>query len=249
MCVGEGSEEKVLTWVRGGGGKRDKDEIFWSPSETEASRKKSSVLLPLRVMRRIHRNLTVLSLWISLALAVGAKTITRTALIAVLILRQRAYGVTTSTSSLNLESNFASARPWTWRVSGLSGAVPITVRRLTQTSCRRDGKDRLLVAFTSHELWSPNKQYPDQNLFDESTMGHLAEIEIDSAGVATLISDQALRYCSEMGDVTASPDCSIIGVLCRSPLEPWEINASDWMKITDPVRYRRRLHLYLLTAN
>ena len=45
---------------------------------------------------------------------------------------------------------------------------------------------------------------PYQNLFDEESIGHIAEIRIDAARDATLVPDQAFIYCSETGDVTAS---------------------------------------------
>jgi len=141
---------------------------------------------------------------------------------------------TVVTTKIDLGANFAMARPWKWRVSGLVGVHSKTVRRMQSASCG----DKLFVAFTAHKSWSPNQEFPDQHLFDENTVGHIAEYNIDpSTGIATLVSDQAFGYCNEMGDVTVSTDCTIRAVLCRSSLEPNEIEgATDWMEATDPNR-------------
>ncbi|GMH73458.1 hypothetical protein TrST_g10908, partial [Triparma strigata] len=138
------------------------------------------------------------------------------------------------TTDVEMYSKMALARPWKWRVSGLSGALPETVRRMQSATCG----DKLFVGWTAHESWSPNEEFPDQNLFVENTVGHLSEYDIDpSTGIATLVSDQGFEYCNEMGDVTVSSDCSVKAVLCRSSLEPDEISgATDWMASVDPNR-------------
>ena len=53
----------------------------------------------------------------------------------------------------------------------------------------------------------------------ELNVGHIAEYTIDTAGEATLISDTELSYCNETAEISVAPDCSVLGVLCRSTME------------------------------
>ena len=94
-------------------------------------------------------------------------------------------------------ASFSRARPWTVRVSGWCGADCKTLRRIHSASC----KDRLFVAWTAHTSWTPNLQYPEQELQDEVTVGHMAEFAIDANGSAALVSDRALSWCNEMGQL------------------------------------------------
>ena len=147
-----------------------------------------------------------------------------------LILAHAALKVTVSEHAMG--APLSRARPWTVRVSGWCGADCKTLRRIHSASCR----DRLFVAWTAHAGWTPNLQYPEQDLQDEVSEGHIAEFRIDANGTAALVSDQELAWCNEMGAVSVTPDCAIVGALCRSSLEPSAAGAYDWVSATDPER-------------
>ena len=149
-----------------------------------------------------------------------------------LILLQSASGITVKRTDTKMSASFARTLPWQVRVSGQCGKDCKTVRRMQSASCTpaAGGGDRLFVAWTAHAGWVKNAQYPEQNLYDETSVGHIAEYSIGvGTHSATLVSDTELAWCNEMGDVAVAADCSVVGVLCRSSKEAAEVGAVDFV--------------------
>lgn len=128
-----------------------------------------------------------------------------------------------SKTEIDMGVPLARTRPWTLRPSGQCGSQCDTLRRIHSASC---GGDRLLVAWTAHTGWKPDVLYgPEgardpQGLFEEVSVGHIAEYSIDpTTSTAKLVVDTEIPWCNEMGGITATADCSIVGALCRSALE------------------------------
>ena len=133
-----------------------------------------------------------------------------------------------TTSSHALPASFAQTRGWTERPSALCGASCKTARRIHSASCL----DRLFVAWTAHDGWTPSPQY--EGYLDEQTSGFVTEFKIDSATrTSTVISSKRFSWCNEMGEIFASPDCGLVAALCRSPKEAAEVpGAIDWVSKT-----------------
>lgn len=160
----------------------------------------------------------------------GATPISRvfvTIIVSVLLFSDAVISVTVSEQKYQLTSSFAQARPWTWRISGLCG---VSCRTLRRSSSAYDGST-LYVSGTRHLSWTPNLQYPDQNLYDEVTEGFVVAIR---DGV--LIDEVTLPYCNEMGEIFVSG--GIVSTLCRSPLDPdsnlFPTQTYNFLNATDP---------------
>ena len=105
------------------------------------------------------------------------------------------------------------------RPSGLTGASPAIAMRMHSAAC---GDDRLIVASTHHKQWAEGEWTEEQGIWDQVTTGRVSEWKVEADGSSTLVSNTELEYCTEMGQVTVSPDCGVVTVLCRSTLLPGE---------------------------
>jgi len=107
--------------------------------------------------------------------------------------------------SANALTEVSSVHPIGARVAMSKGYHPTTQRngwkprRMQSASCNDGTVERFFVAWDSTE-----------------PRGYLAEFEVAADGTSTLISNRAQPTCEEMGDVTATADCSVIAVLCQS---------------------------------
>merc|ERR1712190_463927 len=111
----------------------------------------------------------------------------------------------------------AKVSPWTLMPgSTLCGADCFVPRRMSTVGC---GGNRLIVAWTAHVGWKPDILYgPNgtrdrQGLWEQVTVGHVSEFEVDGTGKTTLLSDQELGYCSDVGNVAVSKQCDVVAVL------------------------------------
>jgi hypothetical protein len=115
------------------------------------------------------------------------------------------------------------------------------------TSC---GGNRLIVAWTAHVGWKPDPLYGlngtegNHGLWQEVMVGHVSEFVIDNSGKTTLLSDQELDYCNDVGNVAASASCDVVAMLCRSSRTPAEVEAFDFQANTE-AKYGRQFGWYV----
>jgi len=154
-----------------------------------------------------------------------------------------------TTTEHKMARSFAKARPWTMMPgSGFAGGAQTFIpRRMFTTGC---GGNHLIVAWTAHISWQANPEYgpggkkKDQGLWEEITIGHVSEFSIDDAGRTTLLSDQELVFCNEVGNVAASATCDVVAMLCRSSQSPAELGAYDFQAETES-RYGKQFGWYV----
>lgn len=135
------------------------------------------------------------------------------------------------TSEHRMARPMAQAMPWTLMPgSGLCGATCRVPRRISTISCG----NRLVVAWTAHVAWEPNPEYGpngtrgNQGLWQEVTVGHVSEFQVDAGGATSFLSDHELHDCNDVGNVAASPTCDVVAVLCRSAKPPADMGARDF---------------------
>jgi len=122
-------------------------------------------------------------------------------------------------------------------LSGQNGAHPQYPASMHTVSCTPPGTNtpRVFVAWDAHVSWIPGK-YGDQGWYActdssctgyvEEKEGRIAELDIEG-GTSRLLKDERIDPCKEMGDMTASPDCSVVAVTCRSSKQPNQVGAYD----------------------
>ena len=94
---------------------------------------------------------------------------------------------------------------------------------------------KLIVAWTGDTGMTPNTEFPDANLHDETTRGHVSTFTVGSDFKFRLESDVVLDYCVQMGGITASQDGKSIGILCHSELAPGDLPAKPGTTVVDVV--------------
>eukprot|EP00927_Polykrikos_kofoidii_P062874 TRINITY_DN5766_c0_g2_i1.p1 TRINITY_DN5766_c0_g2~~TRINITY_DN5766_c0_g2_i1.p1 ORF type:complete len:715 (+),score=68.31 TRINITY_DN5766_c0_g2_i1:103-2247(+) len=115
--------------------------------------------------------------------------------------------------SFTVQEKVAMHLPWTWFMNGGLNAQPKMVRDMHSAACR----DQFLVSWTSQT----RRPFDFENQWQKEgdTFGHMTVFKM-GADDFTMMTNIKLTMCSEMGEVTASPDCSVIGALCVSRLAP-----------------------------
>eukprot|EP00927_Polykrikos_kofoidii_P062872 TRINITY_DN5766_c0_g1_i1.p1 TRINITY_DN5766_c0_g1~~TRINITY_DN5766_c0_g1_i1.p1 ORF type:complete len:733 (+),score=58.66 TRINITY_DN5766_c0_g1_i1:74-2272(+) len=117
------------------------------------------------------------------------------------------------TSSFMVGSKLAMHLPWTWFVNGGLTAKPKVVRDIHAAACR----DQLFISWTS-QVRRPF-DYNNQWQTEGDTFGHVSVFKM-GAGELKMTDNVKFSMCSEMGGLTASSDCSVIGALCVSRRGP-----------------------------
>ena len=102
---------------------------------------------------------------------------------------------------------------WHLLPSGINGPSPVQVRRMQSTTC---GDDRLIVASAAHVSYAEGEWTESAGLYEQVTMGRVSEFQIKPDGTSVLLSEANLEVCSDVGSVSASADCSVVAVMCKS---------------------------------
>ena len=98
---------------------------------------------------------------------------------------------------------------------------------MSSATCGSTGSSRMFVAWTAHKRFQPDVMNHVQ--YDRVSGGHVSEFTVAANGTATKISDVKFDFCESMGAITASADCGVVGVLCRSDLTVQQLQqASGW---------------------
>ena len=150
------------------------------------------------------------------------------------------HSLTYEVTNFTMTSPVGIRRDWSRRPSGLQGANSQVVKRMYSASCRTAGQDRLYVGWSAHSGWvdclTPdcNIQHPhctpNCGLKIEITEAHISEYQIDAtSGAVTQISDTALAGFTEPGELSVAPDCSVIGMLARTPQTASHPGAIDFV--------------------
>jgi hypothetical protein len=78
------------------------------------------------------------------------------------------------------------------------------------------GDDRLIVASTAHVSYAEGQWTDSAGLYEQVTMGRVSEFQIKPDGSSVLLSESTLDFCSDVGSVSTSADCSVVAVMCKS---------------------------------
>lgn len=132
---------------------------------------------------------------------------------------------------------------WDWTVRTLHyHPKPIVPRRMYSSACRTPaGKTRMFTSLTLGKDVPPPQVDP--------TSGAIVVSEFDEASETLKVVDQVrFKECLEMHGIATSPDCSVVGALCRVPSKTPGFDkdvlathaAADWM--TNPYVCGSRLN-------
>jgi hypothetical protein len=117
--------------------------------------------------------------------------------------------------SFDVGATLAMHYPWTWTSSRGLEAQPRTPGDVHVAACR----SMVIVTWSSQEIFPLD--YENQWQQDGDSFGYISSFSV-GAGAPRMISNFKMPVCSEMGGVTASPDCSVIAALCISRKSPDE---------------------------
>jgi len=110
-------------------------------------------------------------------------------------------------TTIPMSNNFSMMRSWSTHGRGQYRLNVYQPQRMTSASCTPPGRPPRLVTVWDSANWQ----------------GHITEVEINADGTSTLLSDTVLPLCTEMGGITVTDNCSVIGVLCRVPRRPEDV--------------------------
>jgi len=134
-----------------------------------------------------------------------------------------------------LGGSFAMQHGWSIHLSGQTRGRVAAPRAIQSATCTPAGQseERMIIAWDEHMGWTKGRYDgpifvadASGGFYQQSSRGRVTELNIKADGSTTLVSDTALDLCMEMGEVTASSDCSVIGVLCRSKSPPAEVTGA-----------------------